>query len=43
VALTGILIQRLGIFTTIWLEWVWLVATTVIVTVVPTVRRERAH
>jgi Transmembrane secretion effector len=42
-ALTGILIQRAGIFTTIWLEWAWLLATTVIVTAVPTVRRERAH
>jgi MFS family permease len=42
-ALTGILIQRVGIFTTIWLEWAWLLATTAIVTVIPTVRRERAH
>jgi len=40
-ALTGILIQRLGIFPTIWLTWVWLLAATVLVTVVPTVRRER--
>jgi hypothetical protein len=42
-ALTGILIQRVGIFSTIWLEWGWLLATTAIVTVVPTIRRERAH
>lgn len=41
-ALTGILIQRIGIFPTIWLEWVWLLGTTSVVTAVPWVRRERA-
>src|SRR5260221_489851 len=41
-AVIGILIQRLGIFTAIWLEWVWLLVTTGIVTVIPQVRRERA-
>ena len=38
----GILIQRVGIFPAIWLEWVWLLVTTGIVTVIPQVRRERA-
>ena len=42
-ALTGILIQRIGIFPTIWLAWVWLLVITVIVTVIPQVRRERSH
>jgi len=42
-ALTGILIQRIGIFPTIWLAWAWLLVTTVIVTVIPQVRRERSH
>ncbi|HLJ80713.1 MAG TPA: MFS transporter [Ktedonobacterales bacterium] len=42
-ALTGILIQRLGVFPTIWLEWGWLLVTTGIVTVIPQVRRERAR
>ena len=42
-ALTGILIQRIGIAPTIWLQWVWLLVTTGIVTVIPTVRRERSH
>jgi Transmembrane secretion effector len=42
-ALTGILIQRIGIFPTIWLAWAWLLVTTVIVTVMPQVRRERSH
>ena len=42
-ALTGILIQRIGIFPTIWLAWIWLLVTTVIVTVIPQVRRERSH
>jgi MFS family permease len=41
-AVIGILIQRLGIFPAIWLEWVWLLVTTGIVTVIPQVRRERA-
>lgn len=41
-ALTGILIQRIGIFPTIWLEWAWLLVTTGIVTVIPQVRSERA-
>jgi MFS family permease len=40
-ALTGILIQRLGMFPTIWLIWAWLLAATILVTIVPTVRRER--
>ena len=42
-ALTGILIERIGIFPTIWLAWAWLLVITVIVTVVPQVRRERTH
>lgn len=42
-ALTGILIQRIGIFPTIWLAWGWLLVTTVIVTVIPQVRRERSQ
>ena len=42
-ALTGILIQRLGIFPSIWLAWTWLLVITVIVTVIPQVRRERSH
>lgn len=42
-ALTGILIQRLGIFPSIWLAWAWLLVITVIVTVIPQVRRERSH
>ena len=41
-ALTGVLIQRIGIFPTIWLSWAWLFVITVIVTVIPQVRRERA-
>jgi len=42
-ALTGILIQHIGIFPTIWLAWTWLFVTTVIVTVIPHVRRERSY
>jgi predicted MFS family arabinose efflux permease len=42
-ALTGILIQRIGIFPTIWLAWAWLLVITVIVTVIPQVRHERSH
>jgi MFS family permease len=42
-ALTGVLIQRIGIFPTIWLAWSWLLVITVIVTVIPQVRRERSH
>ncbi|HEX4205648.1 MAG TPA: hypothetical protein VHZ51_15925 [Ktedonobacteraceae bacterium] len=41
-ALTGFLIQRLGVFPTIWLTWAWLLVTTAIVTAMPQVRRERA-
>lgn len=41
-ALTGILIQRLGVFPTIWLAGAWLLLTTAIVTVIPHIRRERA-
>ena len=41
-ALTGILIQRLGVFPTIWLAWAWLFVSTGIVTILPHVRRERA-
>ena len=41
-ALTGLLIQRIGIFPTIWLAWLWLFISTVIVTVIPQVRRERS-
>jgi MFS family permease len=40
-ALTGILIQQIGIFPTIWLAWGWLLVITVIVTAIPQVRRER--
>jgi Transmembrane secretion effector len=42
-ALTGILLQRLGVFTTIWLAWGFLLVITVVVTLLPYVRRERAH
>jgi len=42
-ALTGILIQRSGVFPTIWLEWGYLLVITVVVTLIPYVRRERAH
>lgn len=42
-ALTGILIQRIGVFPTIWLAWAWLLVITVIVTVIPQVRCERTH
>src|SRR5216684_1440031 len=42
-ALTGILIQHIGVFPTIWLAWAWLLVITVIVTVIPQIRRERAH
>jgi MFS family permease len=42
-ALTGILIQRLGIFPTIWLAWLWLLVSTGVVTVLPQVRRERSR
>ena len=41
-ALTGILIQHLGVFPTIWLAWAFLLVITVTVTVVPYIRRERA-
>lgn len=41
-ALTGILIQQVGIFPTIWLAWAWLLVMTAIVTILPHVRRERA-
>jgi predicted MFS family arabinose efflux permease len=42
-ALIGILIQRIGIFPTIWLAWAWLLVSTLIVTILPYVRRERAR
>ena len=42
-ALTGVLIQRIGIFPAIWLAWAWLLVMTVIVTVIPQVRRERSN
>jgi hypothetical protein len=42
-ALTGILIQHIGVFTTIWLAWAWLFVTTLIVTIIPQVRREGSH
>ena len=42
-ALTGVLIQRIGIFPTIWLAWAWLLVMTVIVTVIPQVRRECSY
>jgi predicted MFS family arabinose efflux permease len=41
-ALMGILIQRLGVFPTIWLSVAYLLVITVIVTAVPYIRRERA-
>jgi MFS family permease len=41
-ALTGILVQQIGISPTIWLAWAWLLVITVIVTVIPQVRRERS-
>jgi len=41
-ALTGVLIQRIGVFPTVWLSWAWLLLITVIVTALPYVRRERA-
>ena len=41
-ALTGILIQRLGVFPTIWLAWAFLLVVTITVTVIPYIRRERA-
>jgi MFS family permease len=41
-ALTGILIQRLGVFPTVWLQWGWLLLTTGLVTLAPYVRRERS-
>ncbi len=41
-ALTGILIQRLGVFPTIWLAWAFLLVITVTVTAIPYIRRERA-
>ena len=40
-ALTGALIQRIGIFPTIWLLWAWLMLATTILVAVPYVRRER--
>lgn len=40
-ALAGILIQRIGIFPTIWLAWAFLLLITAIVTVIPQIRRER--
>jgi MFS family permease len=41
-ALTGWLIQRVGVFPTIWLGWGWLLLATLLITAVPYVRRERA-
>ena len=41
-ALTGILIQRVGVFPTLWLMWAFLLVITSIVTVIPQIRRERA-
>jgi MFS family permease len=41
-ALIGILIQRIGVYPTIWSAWAWLLVTTLIVTVIPQVRRERS-
>jgi len=40
-ALTGVLIQHIGVFPTVWLSWAWLLLITVIVTALPYVRRER--
>lgn len=41
-ALTGVLIQRLGVFPAIWLSSAWMLAITVTMTAIPYVRRERA-
>jgi MFS family permease len=41
-ALVGLLIQRVGIIPTIWLAWGWLLLITVLVTLVPSVRRAQA-
>ena len=41
-ALTGVLIQRLGVYPTIWLAWTVLLVVTVTVTAIPYIRRERA-
>lgn len=41
-ALTGILIQRVGVFPTIWLAWAFLLVITTVVTALPYIRRERA-
>ncbi len=40
-ALIGILIQRVGVISTIWMASAWVITATVIVTAVPYVRRER--
>lgn len=42
-AATGVLIQRLGVFPTIWLQCGWLLVATALVTLVPYVRRERSR
>lgn len=42
-ALTGILIQQIGLFPYIWLSWAWLCIITTTVTLMPHVRRERAR
>jgi len=42
-ALTGILIQRLGVFPTIWLQWGWLLLSTGLVSIMPQVRREQGR
>lgn len=40
-ALTGVVLQRWGVFTTVWLQWGWLLVTTGLLTLAPPVRRER--
>ena len=42
-ALTGMLIQRIGVFPTFWIAWVWLLVTTMIVTIIPQVRSARSR
>jgi hypothetical protein len=40
-ALTGYVLQRWGVLPTVWLQWGWLLVCTVVITALPSVRRER--
>ena len=40
-ALTGIVLQRWGVLPMVWLQWGWLLIWTALITVLPSVRRER--